>query len=58
MTVSASSKSQLRPAADVSTALRAKYFRAFGDVTRLRILELLMDGPLTVTELTQVLRVP
>ena len=47
-----------RAADDVSTALTAKYFRALGDPTRLRILELLMDGALTVTELTQILRVP
>jgi ArsR family transcriptional regulator len=47
-----------RAADDVSTALTAKYFRALGDPTRLRILELLMNGALTVTELTQILRVP
>jgi len=45
-------------ALDVSTELAAKYFRALGDPTRLRIVELLMEGPLTVTELTQQLRVP
>lgn len=45
-------------ASDVATALTAKYFRALGDATRLRILELLIDGPLTVTELTHILRVP
>lgn len=44
--------------ADVSTELAAKYFRALGDPTRLRIVELLMDEPLTVTELTQQLRLP
>ncbi|GAC1656612.1 MAG: metalloregulator ArsR/SmtB family transcription factor [Gemmatimonadaceae bacterium] len=47
-----------RTALDVSTELAAKYFRALGDATRLRILEMLMDGPLTVTELTHALRCP
>lgn len=47
-----------KAAGDVSTALTAKCFRALGDATRLRILELLIDGPLTVTELTHILRVP
>ena len=35
----------------VSTALTAKYFRALGDPTRLRILELLLERPLTVSDL-------
>jgi DNA-binding transcriptional ArsR family regulator len=52
------SNAKEREALDVSTELAAKYFRALGDPTRLRIVELLMDGPLTVTELTQQLRVP
>ncbi len=51
-------KVQDREALDVSTELTAKYFRALGDPTRLRIVELLMDGPLTVTELTQQLQLP
>jgi DNA-binding transcriptional ArsR family regulator len=45
-------------ALDVSTDLASKYFRALGDPTRLRIVELLTEGPLTVTELTQHLGVP
>jgi len=51
-------KAKEQEALDVSTELTAKYFRALGDSTRLRIVELLMDGPLTVTELTQQLHVP
>jgi DNA-binding transcriptional ArsR family regulator len=47
-----------REALDVSTDLAAKYFRALGDPTRLRIVELLMEGALTVTELTRHLRIP
>lgn len=43
---------------DVSSDLAAKYFRALGDPTRLKIVELLMEGPLTVTQLTQQLRIP
>ncbi len=45
-------------ALDISTELTAKYFRALGDPTRLRMLELLIDGPMTVTELTRQLRIP
>jgi DNA-binding transcriptional ArsR family regulator len=52
------SKPKAREALDVSTELTAKYFRAFGDPTRLRILELLMSGPLSVKEITQELGVP
>jgi ArsR family transcriptional regulator, cadmium/lead-responsive transcriptional repressor len=51
-------KAKEQEALDVSTELTAKYFRALGDSTRLRIVELLVDGPLTVTELTQLLRIP
>lgn len=51
-------KIKQREALDVSTDLAAKYFRALGDPTRLQIVELLMEGPLTVTELTQHLRIP
>lgn len=43
---------------DVSTDLAAKYFRALGDPTRLRIVELLLGGPLTVTDLVRELRLP
>jgi len=42
----------------VSIELSAKYFRALGDPTRLRILDLLIDGPLTVTEMVDILRCP
>ena len=42
----------------VSTELSAKYFRALGDPTRLRILDLLIAGPLTVSELVDILRCP
>lgn len=35
--------------------LVAKYFRAFGDATRVRILELLADGEYSVGELVQAL---
>lgn len=47
-----------REALDVSTDLVAKYFRALGDRTRLQIVERLMEGPLTVSELTHELRIP
>lgn len=43
--------------ADAGVELTAKYFRALGDPTRLRMVELLMDGPLTVTELVGKLRI-
>ena len=42
----------------LSTELSAKYFRALGDATRLRILDVLLDGPLTVSDLVDVLRCP
>ncbi|GAC1389540.1 MAG: metalloregulator ArsR/SmtB family transcription factor [Vulcanimicrobiaceae bacterium] len=42
----------------VSTELSAKYFRALGDPTRLRILDLLIEGPLTVSEMVDILRCP
>jgi len=42
----------------VSTELSAKYFRSLGDPTRLRILDLLIEGPLTVTEIVNILRCP
>jgi len=54
----AASRAKQQEALDVSTELTAKYFRALGDPTRLHILELLMDGPLTVTDLTHALRCP
>ena len=42
----------------VSTELSAKYFRVLGDPTRLRILDLLIEGPLTVGEMVDILRCP
>ena len=42
----------------ISTELSAKYFRALGDPTRLRILDLLIEGPLTVTEIVDMLACP
>lgn len=42
----------------VSNELSAKYFRALGDPTRLRILDLLIEGPLTVSEIVDILRCP
>jgi len=42
----------------ISTELSAKYFRALGDPTRLRILDLLIEGPLTVSEIVAILRCP
>ena len=35
------------------TALQAKLFRGFGDPSRLGILEVLRNGPLTVTEIVE-----
>ena len=40
---------------DVSTELVAKFFRALGDPTRLSILECLVNGPKTVSELVAAL---
>lgn len=51
-------RAERQAALDVSTDLTAKYFRALGDPTRLRILEMLMDGPLTVSDLTRELQRP
>ena len=36
----------------IPAAAAARFFRVLGDPTRLRILELLLDGPRTVSELT------
>jgi DNA-binding transcriptional ArsR family regulator len=41
------------PKQPVATDIVAKYFRAFGDRTRLRILELLADGERSVGELVE-----
>lgn len=37
----------------VSTAIKAKLFRGFSDLSRLLLLEALRDGPLTVTALIE-----
>jgi DNA-binding transcriptional ArsR family regulator len=44
---------QRAEASAVWTTLTAKYFRALGDPTRLRILELLIERPLTVSDLVR-----
>jgi len=47
------------PEAPIRSDLVAKYFRGLGDLTRIRILELLRDeGELSVGELVERLRVP
>lgn len=46
------------PAAPLPTDLVAKYFRGLGDPTRLRILELLREGELTVGQLVTRLGMP
>jgi DNA-binding transcriptional ArsR family regulator len=46
------------PEAPGEEDLLAKYFRALGDPTRLRVLELLRDGELSVGELVAALGVP
>jgi DNA-binding transcriptional ArsR family regulator len=56
--MAALTKVKARQALDVATELTAKYFRALGDPTRLRILELLMSRPYSVTELTGELAIP
>ena len=40
-------------AAELAIELTAKYFRALGDPTRLRILEILIDCEMTVTQLVE-----
>ncbi len=40
-------------AATTNLALKAKLFRGFGDASRLSILELLRDGPLTVGQIVE-----
>lgn len=40
----------LLPTADDAVQVVAKFFRALGDATRLRLLEFLLDGEHTVTE--------
>lgn len=46
------------PKAPTETAILAKYFRGLGDPTRLRILELLADGELTVGDIVEELGQP
>ncbi len=46
------------PEAPVQNDLLAKYFRALGDPTRLRVLELLSDGERSVGELVAALALP
>jgi DNA-binding transcriptional ArsR family regulator len=46
------------PEAPGETDLLAKYFRALGDATRLRVLELLSDGERSVGELVAALGLP
>jgi DNA-binding transcriptional ArsR family regulator len=46
------------PARPVETDIVAKYFRGFGDPTRLRILEALAEGERSVGELVELLRAP
>ena len=46
------------PEAPGETDLLAKYFRALGDPTRLRVLELLSDGERSVGELVAALGLP
>lgn len=40
------------------TSAEARFFRVLGDPTRLRILELLLDGPRTVSELVSAVEAP
>jgi Predicted transcriptional regulators len=44
--------------AEESTVPLARFFRVLGDPTRLRILELLLEGPHSVAELVSALGVP
>ena len=46
------------PDEPVQTDILAKYFRGFGDPTRLRILELLSDGERSVGDLAELLGSP
>ncbi len=47
-----------RPAAHRSTSARARYFRVLGDPTRLRLLEALLAGEHTVSELKALVGAP
>ena len=52
------SLAKAREAQTLSTDLTAKYFRALGDPTRLRILDLLLTQSLTVSQIVEHLRLP
>lgn len=47
-----------RAAAGMSSELYAKFFRGLGDPTRVRIVQLLLDRPRTVSELVSLLGSP
>jgi DNA-binding transcriptional ArsR family regulator len=47
-----------RSAADPGARARARYFRVLGDPTRLRILEALLEGERTVSELMALVAAP
>lgn len=51
------SRAAIRPSAD-PTEIRARFFRALGDPTRLKILELLEAGEATVGEIVNRLQAP
>lgn len=46
------------PRQDPNLALTSRFFRVLGDPTRLRILELLLDGEKTVTEIVEAIGYP
>jgi DNA-binding transcriptional ArsR family regulator len=52
-TLVAAAQKRAAEARAVSTELAAKYFRALGDPTRLRILERLLERPLSVSDLVR-----
>jgi ArsR family transcriptional regulator, cadmium/lead-responsive transcriptional repressor len=47
-----------RPVGSAETEAMARYFRVLSDPTRLRILELLLDGERTVSELVEAVGAP
>jgi DNA-binding transcriptional ArsR family regulator len=51
-------RSASRAVGDSSTRARARYFRVLGDPTRLRILEALLEGERTVSELMGIVGAP
>jgi DNA-binding transcriptional ArsR family regulator len=56
--IAMTSATRLPVAAPVPGAAAARFFRVLGDPTRLAILELLLDGPRTVSELSAVTGAP